>query len=69
MKILKASKHLIHGMVDEGKDSAWLFTLVYAMDGGGRLQSMKFWYRRRKKEVFLSPKVIQIYLGSEGWKR
>jgi hypothetical protein len=37
IKILKASTHLIHGMVDEGKDSAWLFTVVYAMpmDGGG----------------------------------
>ncbi|KAJ6916919.1 hypothetical protein NC652_019353 [Populus alba x Populus x berolinensis] len=32
---------------DEGKDSAWLFTV----------------------EAFLSTKVIQIYMGSEGWKR
>jgi len=30
IKILNSSIHCIHGVVDEGKDSAWLFTVVYA---------------------------------------
>jgi len=29
IKILNSSIHCIHGVVDEGKDSAWLFTVVY----------------------------------------
>lgn len=30
IKILNSSIHCIHGVVDEGKDYAWLFTVVYA---------------------------------------
>jgi hypothetical protein len=30
INILSSSIHYIHGVVDEGKDYAWLFTVVYA---------------------------------------